>query len=135
MARRIGYNGQLIIDELKDLKRGDQVYITYWAGKYIPATVTRVKTVECATIITIRKIDKLECVRFVGYHTEKVAMNRKNIMLTLDKYWGDCIQETLEKADRRSEAIVDRANALIALQTLKTWLFDKDKTFEDREVE
>ena len=134
MARRVGHQGQLIIDELRDLKRGDTVYITYWGRKYEPTIVTRVKTVECATIITVRKCKDLEVVRFVGYYTGKIAMNSKDTVLTLEKYWGDKIKRSLESADKKSQTIIERAEALKALRTLKDWLFDREPDITD-EVE
>lgn len=133
MSRWINdYTGKLVIDSLRDLKRGDKVYITYWGGKYIPATVTRVKTVECATIITIKKIDKVKCTKFVGYYTESVAMNNRRTMLTINNVLGNCIEETLEEADDISTRVVKRAEALTALRTIKNWLFSKEveRTYE-----
>ena len=135
MARREGYNGRLIIDHLKDLKKGDTVYCSYWGGKYVPVTVTRVRTVECATIVTIAKTKNLAAKRFVGYHTDKVAMSERDYVLTIETYLGDKLQESLKRAEERTATIIARADALKAMMTLKDWLFRKEDEILDREAE
>ena len=116
------------------MKRGDKVCITYWGGKYIKTTVTRVRTVECATIITVEKVEDIPCKRFVGYYTNCIAMGGGKTVLTLDTYWGDEIEKTLDEAKDRSETIVNRAKALRAMMDLKDWLFAKE-TLADRDPE
>ena len=135
MPRRTGYKGQLIIDSLRDLKRGDTVYVTYWSNKYVPVVVTRVKVVECAAIITVKKTKNMPYKRFVGYYTSKIATSGRECVLTIDTYWGDAIKESLEKAEQRSKVIIKRAEALKAMMTLKEWLFFQEDEYYDKEVE
>ena len=135
MARREGYNGRLIIDHLKDLKKGDTVYCSFLGNKYIPVTVTRVRTVECATIVTIAKTKDLRAKRFVGYHTDKVAMSERDYVLTIETYLGDKLWKALKSAEERTETIIAHADALKAMMTLKEWLFRKEDEILDTEAE
>lgn len=135
MSRRKATNGKVIIDELQDLRRGDEVCVSYWGGRYIKTTVTRVKTVECATIITVDKVGDIPTKRFVGYYTGKIAIGADRTILTLDTYWGTLIQEMLESADKRSEIVMTRAKALKAMIDLKTWLFTAEDEYKDRKPE
>ena len=130
MARRIANNGSLIVDGLKDLKRGDKVYITQWGYKYIPTIIKRVRTVECATIITVEKREEFSNVRFVGYHLAKTAEGDKECVLTVYNYWADRAEKLLKEAEEGSKTIAKRADALIALHTLKNWLFHKENDCE-----
>lgn len=134
MARRQGSDGSWIVDGLKDLKRGDKVYVTIWGNKYIPTIVTRVRTVECATIVTVEKRDDVRYVRFVGYHTDKKAFGEHGGVMTIYNYWADVAEQKLEAAENGSETIARRADALIALRTIKEWLFHKEDNIF-REVE
>ena len=128
MGRRIGYQGRLVIDSLKDLNRGDKVSITSWGKRYVPAIVTRVRTYECATIINIKKIEDVRCTKFVGYYTGKIATNElrgDRTILTIDNWGIDMIESVLAEADKRTGVTVRRIEALAAIRTLKDWLFDK----------
>ena len=135
MARREMRDGSIMVTNLKDLKRGDEVCITYWGGKYIKTRVTRVRTVECATIITVEKVKDVPSRRYVGYHIGRIAVGDDRTILTLDTYWGDMIEESLNDAEKRSETIITRAKALKAMMDLKEWFFRQEEKFADREVE
>ena len=135
MARREMRDGSIRVTNLKDLKRGDEVCITYWGGKYIKTRVTRVRTVECATIITVEKVKDVPSRRYVGYHIGRIAVGDDRTILTLDTYWGDMIEESLKDAEKRSETIITRAKALKAMMDLKEWFFRQEEKFADREVE
>ena len=135
MARREMRDGSIMVTNLKDLKRGDEVCITYWGGKYIKTRVTRVRTVECATIITVEKVKDVPSRRYVGYHIGRIAVGDDRTILTLDTYWGDMIEESLKDAEKRSETIITRAKALKAMMDLKEWFFRQEEKFADREVE
>ena len=126
MARRKRNDGSWIIDGLKDLKRGDKVYVTLWGFKYIPTIVTRVRTVECATIVTVEKRDEVRYVRFVGYHTDNKANGDHGGVLTIYDHWAETAERKLEEAASGSKTIAKRADALIALRTLKDWLNHKE---------
>ena len=126
MARRKTRDGRELPTDIQSLKRGDKVCITYWGGKYIKTTVTRVRTVECATIITVEKVEDIPCKRFVGYYTSRIATGADKTVLTIDTYWGDQIETWLDEAKDRSETIVNRAKALRAMMDLKNWLFAKE---------
>ena len=134
MARRKTWDGRVVPTDIQSLKRGDKVCITYWGGKYIKTTVTRVRTVECATIITVEKVEDIPCKRFVGYYTSRIATGANKTVLTLDTCWGDEIEKTLDEAKDRSETIVNRSKALRAMMDLKNWLFAKE-TRADRDPE
>ena len=135
MARRVNQKGETIVTELKDLKRGDKVCVSYWGGKYINTIVTRVRTVECATIITVKKVQDCPNSRFVGYHTSRIAVADSRTVLTLDTYWADVIEENLKSADNRSKTIITRAKALRAMMDLKTWFFAKEEEYRDQDPE
>ena len=135
MARREMRDGSIMVTNLKDLKRGDEVCITYWGGKYIKTRVTRVRTVECATIITVEKVKDVPSRRYVGYHIGRIAVGDDRTILTLDTYWGDMIEESLKDAEKRSETIITRAKALKSMMDLKEWFFRQEEKFADREVE
>ena len=135
MARREMRDGSIRVTNLKDLKRGDEVCITYWGGKYIKTRVTRVRTVECATIITVEKVKDVPSRRYVGYHIGRIAVGDDRTILTLDTYWGDMIEESLKDAEKRSETIITRAKALKSMMDLKEWFFRQEEKFADREVE
>ena len=135
MARREMRDGSIRVTNLKDLKRGDEVCITYWGGKYIKTRVTRVRTVECATIITVEKVKDVPSRRYVGYHIGRIAVGDDRTILTLDTYWGDMIEESLKDAEKRSETIITRAKALKAMMDLKEWFFRQEEKFTDRDVE
>ena len=126
MARRKTRDGSELPTDIQSLKRGDKVCITYWRSKYIKTTVTRVRTVECATIITVEKVEDFPCKRFVGYYTSRIATGADKTVLTIDTYWGDQIETWLDEAKDRSETIVNRAKALRAMMDLKNWLFAKE---------
>ena len=126
MARREGYQGQLIIDHLKDLKKGDKVYVTYWGDQYVPVEVTRVRTVECATIVTIKKVNGVPTARFVGYHTKREAQGDHQCVLTIERYSATNLENSLERADKKSDKLASRANALEAMRMLRKWLLEDD---------
>lgn len=135
MGRRVNQKGETIATELKDLKRGDKVCVSYWGGKYINTIVTRVRTVECATIITVEKVSGIPNRRFVGYHTDRIAMASASTILTLDTYLSDEIEKHLKSANDRSQTIITRAKALRAMMDLKEWFFAKEDNFLDIEEE
>lgn len=128
-------DGSIRVTNLKDLKRGDEVCITYCGCKYMKTRVTRVRTVECATIITVEKVKDVPSRRYVGYHIGRIAVCDHRTILTLDTYWGDMIEESLKDAEKRSETIITRAKALKAMMDLKEWFFRQEEKFADREVE
>lgn len=134
MARRKTRDGRELPTDIQSLKRGDKVCLTYWGDKYIKTTVTRVRTVECATIITVEKVEDIPCKRFVGYYTSRIATGADKTVLTIDTYWGDEIEKMLNDAIDRSKTIINRAKALRAMMDLKDWLFAKE-TFADRDPE
>ena len=135
MARRKNWNGEIVPTTLQDVKRGDKVCVTYWGGKYIVTRVTRVRTVECATIITVEKVKDCPSRRFVGYYTSRIATADERTILTLDTYWGDAIETNLKDAEKRSETIITRAKALKAMMNLKEWLFRPEEQFADKDPE
>ena len=135
MARRKIFDGRIVATDLQSLKRGDEVCICYWGGKYIKTKVTRVRTVECATIITVEKIKDIRHKRFVGYYTSSIATADERTILTLDTYWGDMIEENLKSAQDRSKTIITRARALKAMMDLKEWFFTEENKFYDKDPE
>ena len=135
MARRVMRDGSIRPDGLQDLKRGDKVCVTYWGGKYINTTVTRVCTVECATIVTVEKVPGVNYKRFAGYYTGRIAVADSRTILTMDTYWADMIDDNMKRAEERSAVIAKRADALAAMKTLKDWLFMKEDSIWDTDVE
>lgn len=135
MARRKIYDGRIVATDLQSLKRGDEVCVSYWGEKYIKTKVTRVRTVECATIITVEKIKDIRHKRFVGYYTSSIATADERTILTLDTYWGDMIEENLKSAQERSKTIITRARALKAMMDLKEWFFAKESKIYDKDPE
>ena len=135
MARRKNWDGRIVSTDLQSLKRGDEVCISYWGGKYIKTKVTRVRTVECATIITIEKVKDIRHKRFVGYYTSGIAIANERAVLTLDTYWGDMIEENLKSSQERSKTIITRARALRAMMDLKEWFFTKENKNYDKDPE
>ena len=135
MGRRKNWDGRIIADDLQSVKRGDEVCVTYWGGKYIKTRVTRVRTVECATIITVEKVGDLKHKRFVGYYTSRIATANERTILTLDTYWGDEIEKNLKSAEDRSETIITRAKAMRAMMDLKKWFFAEENKYPDRDPE
>ena len=135
MARRVLKDGSIRIDSLQDLKRGDNVCVTYWGGKYIKTRVTRVRTVECATIVTVEPVKDCRYRRFVGYYTSRIATADARTILTIDNYWGDMIEKNLNEAEKRSETIITRARALRAMMDLKEWFFKPEEKYADRDPE
>jgi len=135
MARRKICDGRIVATDLQSLKRGDEVCISYWGGKYIKTKVTRVRTVECATIITVEKVKDIRPKRFVGYYTSSIATADERIILTLDTYWGDMIETNLKSSEERSKTIITRARALKAMMDLKKWFFTEEDKFYDKDPE
>ena len=135
MARREMRDGSIRPDGLQDIKRGDKVCVTYWGGKYINTTVTRVRTVECATIVTVEKVPGVNYKRFVGYYTGRIAVADSRTILTMDTYWADMIDDNMKRAEERSAVIAKRADALAAMKTLKDWFFMKEDSIWDTDVE
>lgn len=135
MARRVNWKGEVYATDLQSLKRGDKVCVTYWGGRYINTRVTRVRTVECATIITVEKVKDCPSRRFVGYYTSRIATCDSRTVLTLDTCLADAIKENLKSADDRSKTIITRAQALKAMMDLKKWLFAKECEYKDNEPE
>lgn len=127
MARIQRSDGSWIVNCLKDLKRGDKVYVTFWGDKYIPTIVKRVRTVECATIVTVEKRDNILSTRFVGYHTDNKANSDNRGVMTIFDHWAEQAEEKLERAAKGSETIARRADALKALMTIKDWLNHKEE--------
>lgn len=137
MARRLCSNGNLYIDTLNDLKRGDKVCVATEFGKFVNTTVTRVKRVECAVIINVKKVAGINCCKYVGYYTDNIAVCGRGryfrrLVLSINCHYANDIEEALEEAEKRSGIIVNRAKALSALQTLKNWFFDKDQEWADK---
>ena len=129
-------SGEWNVEGLKDLRKGDKVYCTFWGNKYIPTVVTRVRTVECATIVTVENRDGLSSKRFVGYHTGRYATGDNHGVLTLNNYNAEWAEKSLEKASDNSMVIAKRADALNALRVLKVWLNQpEDEGFYNSEVE
>ena len=73
--------------------------------------------------------------RFVGYKSSRIATAEERVILTLDRYFGDIIDECLKSAEERSEVIVTRAKALKAMMLLKDWLFTKESDYKDKDPE
>lgn len=133
--RRQRKDGSWSVDQLKELKRGDEVYLTSWGRTYVKTIVKRVRTVECATIVTVEKREGVDSVRFVGFHTgQKAIGGGYKCVLTLDRSWAESVEEALQDADKHSQDIIKRAEALKALSTLKNWLFYKEQSWHS-EVE
>ena len=93
------------------------------------------RTVECATIITVEKVGDLRHKRFVGYYTSRIATANERTILTLDTYWGDEIEKNLQSAEDRSQTIITRVKALRAMMDLKEWFFAKEEKYSDRDPE
>lgn len=135
MGRWQNSRGEWFAYGLEDLIRGDKVYCTDHGRKYIPAVVTRVKTVECATIVTIKKSEGMPCKHFVGFHDGNTALGKRGCVLTLRAFAADWAEEALEKATERSKVIAKRADALNAMRVLKAWLNQPEDEISDRMVE
>ncbi len=130
-------NGEeVLVNGIKDLKRGDEVYANAWKnGQFVKVTVARVRTVECATIVTIKKHPDIDGVRFAGYHTGDTAIGDRERILTMYTYSGERLQEAENNADKITDKIASRNEALYALKVLRSWLSGSDKkvseTWED----
>ena len=135
MARRKMWDERIVATDLQSLKRGDEVCVTYWGGKYIKTRVTRVRTVECATIVTVEPVKDCRYRRFVGYYTSRIATADERTILTIDNCWGDMIEKSLNEAGKRSETIITRARALRAMMDLKEWFFKPEEKYADRDPE
>ena len=127
--------GKWHIESLKDLKKGDKVYCTFHGDRFVPTVVTRVRTVECATIITVEKREGIMCKRFVGYYTGSLATSDDRGVLKLHNYYAEWAEKAISEAEERSEVIAKRADALRALRVLKIWLNQPEREFQDRKVE
>lgn len=131
MARLLKPDGKIVVTTLKDLREGDTVEVSVKYGKWMPAKVTRVKTVECATIISVEKQEWMKRNKFVGYHTSKFARASTNgfvsddHILTLDSCWEEGFAEAINKADEKTEREYHAAEALNALKILRGWLNQK----------
>ena len=132
-------NGEnVLVNGIKDLKRGDEVYANAWKnGQFVKVTVSRVRTVECATIVTIKKHPDIDTVRFAGYHTGETAIGDRGRILTMYTYSGERLQEAKDHANKITDKIASRNEALYALKVLRSWLRGSDEkvseTWEDDE--
>jgi len=122
MARRLLMDGTVKVDGLKDLQKGDKVSVTCYGRRYYQATVKNVKTVDCATIVTIERHQEIDRTRFVGYYNERYAIVDKHHILSLDRAPSDFVEDSLEKASKSSDRVVSRAEALAGMEALKSWL-------------
>lgn len=125
MARRI-YDDEVRIDTLKDLKRGDRVSISHHGSRYFNTIVTRVHNIECATIVTVRKIEGIPCKRFVGYYNSNFAHGGDESVLTLDTRDDDCVKFFLEKSKKETEKAIDDAAVLYGIRLIREWLSQKN---------
>ena len=127
-------NGERVnVRGIKDLVRGDKVYVTTYCDQYVPVEVARVRTVECATIVTIKKSPKVETLRYVGYHTGSQAQGDDRKVLTMYAYSADRMERALERANEVCDEISARAEALHALKVLRHWLGgNNDEVFDDK---
>ena len=133
---RFERNGEYVsIRGIKDLNKGDIVYVTTYADKIVEATVTRVRTIECATIITVKKTIFIDSTKYVGYHTDNYAKgNFYGSMLALDSYAGERLSKAWKKAEEKTHKDASRAEALYAMKVLRNWLRGNDeKAAEDYE--
>lgn len=126
MARKILRSGEIYIGQLKDLQKGDKVYVTFYGSKYIPVKVLKVRITDCAVIVTVEKKEHTFGNRFVGYYTDSKAFSCNTGILTLSDCWAERAEKALKSASERSREIAVRAEALCALNTLKNWLFEKE---------
>ena len=134
-SRRPDGHGGWYVDGLKNLKKGDKVYCSFYGERYIPTVVTRVRTVEHATIVTVEKREGMYCNHFVGYRTCNYATSDYNGVLTFRENSAEWAERALKSASERSMVIAKRADALNALRILKAWLSQPEDEYEDREVE
>ena len=126
----IDVNGNVHLTSISELKKGDKVSVSYRGNAYQQTEVTRVRKVECAVIINVKKIDGYPT-KFVGYHTDMYASNTDDCILTLNNLWGDRRHKLLEEAEKRSKTLCTRLDALIALKNLKEWLFREEDRFDN----
>ena len=117
-------NGERIqVQGIKNLIKGDKVYVTTtYTKKFVPVTVARVRTVECATIVTIKKHPDVVATRFVGYHTSDSARGAEGCILCMYNYSAHRLEEAIERAEKVTNSIACRTEALYALKVLRSWL-------------
>lgn len=130
---RFKRNGEYIkISGIKDLKKGDIVYVTSTTDKVVEATVTRVRTFECATIVTVKKTTYIESTKYVGYHSDYYAKgNYYGSMLAIDSHVGERLRNAWMKAEENTQKDASRAEALYAMKVLRNWLRGNDKKAEE----
>lgn len=117
-------NGEEIhVQGIKSLIKGDKVYVSAtYTRELVPVTVARVRTVECATIVTIKKHPKVDGTHFVGYHTSSKAMSGSGSFLQMYNYSGNRLEEAIKAAEEVTDSIACRTEALYALKVLRSWL-------------
>lgn len=122
-------NGELIhVQGIKSLIKGDKVYVSAtYTRELVPVTVARVRTVECATIVTIKKHPKVEGTRFVGYHTSGKAISGSGSLLLMYNYSGERLDTAIKRAEEVTNSIACRTEALYALKVLRSWLSGSDE--------
>ena len=121
-------NGErVLIRGIKDLKKGDIVYVSSFNQKVTPAIVARVRTVECATIVTIKRNPHVENVRYVGYHTGMYAQSDYENMLSVDSVAHERLHNAWSRIEENTEKDASRAEALYAMKILRNWLRGNDR--------
>jgi hypothetical protein len=117
-------NGETIhVQGIKSLIKGDKVYVSAtYTKEIVPVIVARVRTVECATIVTIKKHPKVDGTHFVGYHTSDKAMSGSDSLLQMFNNSGKRLETAIERAEEVTDSIACRTEALYALKVLRSWL-------------
>lgn len=111
------------VQGIKSLIKGDKVYVSStYTREIVPVIVARVRTVECATIVTIKKHPKVNGTHFVGYHTSNTAMSGSDSFLQMYNYSGNRLEEAIKMAEEVTNSIACRTEALYALKVLRSWL-------------
>lgn len=129
MSRFQRNDGSWYIGQLKEIQRGDEVYVTSWRNKYVKTIVKRVRTVECATIITVEKREGVPAVRYAGFHTSSIAQGVDGSILTLEDDCAREMDEALREANHVARDIKTRAEALEGLMKVKKWLKYEEKSY------
>ena len=120
MARRYTQKGKLVIDGLRDLQKGDEIFVSFRGREYVPVKVKNVRQVDCAVIITIEKYSWYP-MKYVGYYIDKKAVNGEYV-LTLNRWGAERIKEIFDDAEEKWRKSIDNAEALVAVKTIKEWL-------------
>ncbi len=117
-------DGEMIpVHGIKNLIKGDKVYVAAaYSMKFVPVTVARVRTVECATIVTIKKHPEVDGTRFVGYHTSDTAMGCAGSFLQMYNRSGKRLDTAIQESEKATNSIACRAEALYAMKVLRSWL-------------